>query len=102
MSVKCQKRSKLRQVFGNEHFAREVLFYVIRPASVIIVGFPSQVGQHHSLHTGARRHLPNVVRAQMSFGHLSLDSDLFIGSHDLPWSVMNSRRFMLVPFGRAS
>src|SRR5262249_25093551 len=77
-------RSKFLQVLGNEHWARKVLLHLVRPSRIIIVRFPRQMAQDHGLYSGARGYLPNILRAEMPFGHLSLDARLLLGCHDLP------------------
>src|SRR5215471_13965797 len=69
-------RSKFLQVLGNEHWARKVLLHLVRPSRIIIVRFPRQMAQDHGLYSGASGYLPNILRAEMTFGHLSLDARL--------------------------
>src|SRR5262249_22270015 len=46
--------------------------------------FPCQMAQDHCFYSGARGYLPNILRAEMTFGHLPLDARLLLGCHDLP------------------
>ena len=68
------------QVLGNEHWARKVLLHLVRPSRIIIVRFPCQMAQDHGLYSGARGYLPNILRAEMTFGHLSLDARLLLAA----------------------
>src|SRR5262249_48059261 len=61
----------------------------------IVVGLCRQVGQHHGVNTGARRHLPDVVRAQMSRGHLLFNTDLLVGGHYLPLTGLDQQSHTL-------
>jgi hypothetical protein len=48
------------EVFGDEHFAREVLLHIGHPRRVIVICLESQMRQDHRRDPGARRHLPDV------------------------------------------
>ena len=49
-----------------------MLLHFVRPSRVIIVSFPSQMAQHHRLHSGAFSYLAHVLRAEMAFRKLRL------------------------------
>src|SRR5262249_24368045 len=72
-------RSKFLQVLGNEHWAGKVLLHLVRPSRIIIVRLPCQMAQNHGLYSGARGYLPNILRVEMTFGHLSLDARWLLG-----------------------
>src|SRR5215472_7801135 len=42
------------------------------------------MAQDHGLYSGASGYLPNILRAEMAFRHLSLDARLLLSCHDLP------------------
>src|SRR5262245_21556569 len=76
--------SKFPQVLGDQHFAREMFLHIVDPRRVVVIGLCCEMSQDHRLDARLRRHLADVLRAEMSLGHLALDAGSLGGGHYLP------------------